>query len=326
MLFEGLQRGLEFASIPTKNADSLIVAFNEKDNNKIEPYTTLLRNDYLEFANKDYSAEVDKKISKAIIKEYIQKVSKENQPEAFATLHSEYNGDVDAFVDDIFKKSIFGSEENLKHFINENHTANALINDPMFNFSRSLIKEASELRQQLSEFNNPFAISRRDYLEGILAKDGETAHFPDANLTIRLTYGQVKGYAPRDAVLYDYQTYMDGIMEKEDPNNWEFVVPEKLKKLYLYKDFGKYSAKNGKMPVCFLATTHTTGGNSGSPVMNGKGELIGLNFDRNWEGVGGDIEYLPDYQRSIIADIKYILFIIDKYAGAEHLIKEMNIK
>lgn len=326
MLFEGLQRGLEFASIPTKNADSLIVAFNEKDNKRIETYISLLLNDYRNFANKDYSAEVDKKISKAIIKDYIQKIPKENQPTAFATLYSEYNGNVDAFVDDIFKKSIFGSEENMQDFVNKNHTADVLINDPMFNFSRSILQEAQELRQKLSEFNNPFAIARRDYLEGILAKDGETAHFPDANLTIRLTYGQVKGYAPRDAVLYYYQTYMYGIMEKEDPNNWEFVVPEKLKKLYLEKDFGKYSDKNGKMPVCFLATTHTTGGNSGSPVMNGKGELIGLNFDRNWEGVGGDIEYLPDYQRSIIADIKYILFIIDKYAGAEHLIKEMNIK
>lgn len=326
MLFEGLQRGLEFASIPTKNADSLIVAFNEKENKKIETYISLLLNDYRNFANKDYSAEVDKKISKAIIKEYIQKIPKEDQPSAFATIYSEYNGNVDAFVDDIFKKSIFGSEENMQDFVNKNHTADVLINDPMFNFSRSILQEAQELRQKLREFNNPFAIARRDYLEGILAKDGETAHFPDANLTIRLTYGKVKGYAPRDAVLYDYQTYMDGIMEKEDPNNWEFVVPEKLKNLYLEKDFGKYSAKNGKMPVCFLATTHTTGGNSGSPVMNGKGELIGLNFDRNWEGVGGDIEYLPDYQRSIIADIKYILFIIDKYAGAEHLIKEMNIK
>lgn len=326
MLFEGLQRGLEFANIPTTNADSLIAAFNQKDEKKIEDYTLLLLNDYRYFADKDYNAEVDKKISKAIIKEYIQKVPKENQPSTFSTLYSEYNSNVDAFVDDIFKKSIFGSEENLQDFVNNNHTVEALIDDPMFNFSRSLLQEARELRQKLSEFNNPFAIARRDYLEGILAKDGETAHFPDANLTLRLTYGQVKAYEPRDAVVFDYQTYLDGVMEKEDPNNWEFVVPDKLKELYLNKDFGKYSAKNGKMPVCFLATTHTTGGNSGSPVMNGKGELIGLNFDRNWEGVGGDVEYLPDYQRSIIVDVKYILFVIDKYAGAKHLIKEMNIK
>lgn len=118
---------------------------------------------------------------------------------------------------------------------------------------------------------------------------------------------------------------MDGIIQKEDSTNWEFVVPEKLKSLYEKSDFGIYKASDGKMPVAFIATTHTTGGNSGSPVMNGKGELIGINFDRNWEGVGGDIQYLPDYQRSIIVDIRYVLFVIDKYARATHLIEDMEI-
>ena len=115
-------------------------------------------------------------------------------------------------------------------------------------------------------------------------------------------------------------------MEKEDPDNWEFVVSDKLKSLYSNKDFGRYALPDGRMPVNFAATTHTTGGNSGSPVMNAKGELIGINFDRNWEGVGGDIQYLPDYQRSIIVDIRYVLFVIDKFAGATHLIDEMEIK
>lgn len=115
-------------------------------------------------------------------------------------------------------------------------------------------------------------------------------------------------------------------MEKEDPGNWEFVVPEKLKELYNKGDYGRYALPGGKMPVAFMASTHTTGGNSGSPVMNAGGELIGINFDRNWEGVGGDIQYLPDYQRSIIVDIRYVLFIIDKFAGAAHLIEEMDIR
>jgi hypothetical protein len=118
---------------------------------------------------------------------------------------------------------------------------------------------------------------------------------------------------------------MDGIMEKEDSTNWEFVVPEKLKYLYKNSDFGTYAMSNGKMPVAFIADTHTTGGNSGSPVMNGNGELVGINFDRNWEGVGGDIQYLPDFQRSIIVDIRYVLFVIEHYAGAKHLIDEMDI-
>lgn len=151
----------------------------------------------------------------------------------------------------------------------------------------------------------------------------EQTHFPDANLTMRLTYGQVTGYKPQDAVAYSYQTTLDGVMQKEDPDNWEFVVPARLKDLYVKKDFGSYGM-NGKMPVCFCASTHSTGGNSGSPVLNANGELIGINFDRNWEGVGGDIEYLPDYQRSIIVDIRYVLFIIDKYANAGHLIREIK--
>lgn len=150
-------------------------------------------------------------------------------------------------------------------------------------------------------------------------------HFPDANLTMRLTYGQVKGYKPKDAVTYFHQTTLDGVMQKEDPDNWEFVVPKHLKDLYVNKDFGPY-ATGDKMPVCFCASTHSTGGNSGSPVLNANGELIGINFDRNWEGVGGDIQYLPDYQRSIIVDIRYVLFIIDKYANAKHLIDEISIK
>lgn len=156
--------------------------------------------------------------------------------------------------------------------------------------------------------------------------DGATAYAPDANLTLRLAYGQVKGYSPRDAVYYLPQTTIEGVMEKEDPLNWEFVVPEKLKQLYNDRDYGRYALPDGNLPVAFLASTHTTGGNSGSPVMNARGELVGINFDRNWEGVGGDIQYLPDYQRSIIVDIRYVLFIIDKYAGATHLIEEMDIR
>ena len=147
--------------------------------------------------------------------------------------------------------------------------------------------------------------------------------YPDANLTLRLTYGQILPYSPKDGEVYEYYTTLRGVMEKEDPTNWEFVVPERLKALYEAKDFGRYALPDGRMPVAFCATTHTTGGNSGSPVMNAKGELIGINFDRNWEGVGGDIEYLPDYQRSIIVDIRYVLFVIDKYAGATSIVNEL---
>lgn len=326
MLNEGITRGIEFATIPTRNADSLINAFQKNDKQKIDDFTLLLLNDYRKFADRNYNPEVDKKVAKALIKEYIRLIPQDKQPAAFADLYSKFDGNVDNFVEDIFQNSIFGSEKNMQRFIDENHTAEALTNDPMLNFSSSVYEESRKLARELSAFNNSFDIARRAYLNGILSKDGHLAHFPDANLTLRLTYGQVKGYDPRDAVTYKHQTTMDGIMEKEDPNNWEFVVSPKLKELYAKNDFGQYAMPNGKMPVAFSATTHTTGGNSGSPVLNANGELIGLNFDRNWEGVGGDIQYLPDYQRSIIVDIRYVLFIIDKFAEAHHLIDEMEIK
>ena len=140
-----------------------------------------------------------------------------------------------------------------------------------------------------------------------------------------MTYGQVLPYSPADGVEYNYFTTLKGVMEKEDPDNWEFVVPAKLKELYEKKDFGEYAMKNGEVPTCFLSNNDITGGNSGSPVINANGELIGAAFDGNWEAMSGDIVFEKDLQRTISVDIRYILFIIDKYAGARHLIDEMTI-
>jgi len=149
--------------------------------------------------------------------------------------------------------------------------------------------------------------------------------FPDANNTLRVTYGKVKGYKPNDAVFYEPFTYLDGVMEKYIPGDYEFDVPKKLIDLYQSKDFGNYAAKNGKMPVAFIATNHTTGGNSGSPALDAKGNLIGLNFDRVWEGTMSDIYYSPEICRNIMVDLRYVLFIVDKFAGAKNLIEEMKI-
>jgi hypothetical protein len=202
----------------------------------------------------------------------------------------------------------------------------ALENDPMILFAKSIREEDAALKNALQGFDDGYAMAQRTYIKGLLAMYKDKANFPDANFTLRLTYGQVKGYSPRDCDTYGFQTTLDGVMEKEDSTNWEFVVPSKLKDLYKAKDFGQYGMANKKMPVAFSATTHSTGGNSGSPVLNDKGELIGINFDRNWEGVGGDIQYLPDYQRSIIVDIRYVLFLIDKFGGAGYLLDEMEIE
>lgn len=325
MLNEGIIRGVEFANVPQRGWNMLLQG-------DVEEAVLQLQQDYDLFADKDYNAGVDKKVSVAMISEYVRLIDKEKQPVFFDLLYTQFNRDVEAFVDHIFDRSLFGTRENWdlfysdpRAFIANEEKIEELRNDPMFLFARSVTEEALSLGTQLSKYDVPFSLARRTWLEGILAMDGPHTHFPDANLTLRLTYGQVKGYQPRDAVAYAHQTTLKGVMEKEDPDNWEFVVPEKLKMLYQEKDFGNYALSDGNMPVNFAATTHTTGGNSGSPVLNGKGELIGINFDRNWEGVGGDIQYLPDYQRSIIVDIRYVLFVIDKFAGAGHLIEELEL-
>lgn len=325
MLNEGIRRGIEFSSVPVSSVDSLIVALNDKDEAAKEEAILELMADYRKFADKDYSPEVDRKIAKVMLEEYTSLIPYDNLPEALRAIDDEYEGDVDAYVDNLFENSIFASEDNMQAFVSSNHNVAQLENDPMINFAKSIRAESAQLRDAISVYDNPFDKARQTYLKGMLEMDGPYAHFPDANLTLRLSYGQVKGYEARDCVNYGHQTTLEGVMEKEDADSWEFVVHENLKELYRTKNFGPYQMANGQMPVCFAATTHTTGGNSGSPVMNGNGELIGINFDRNWEGVGGDIQFLPDYQRSIIVDIRYVLFIIDKFAGATHLIEEMDI-
>jgi hypothetical protein len=187
-------------------------------------------------------------------------------------------------------------------------SANAAIID-------SLVKPSNEL----------LAKGRRVFVDGLREMQSDRTFYPDANSTMRLTYGQVLDYSPADAVDYNYVTTLDGVMAKEDPTNPEFVVPEKLKQLYKAKDYGRYG-ENGKMVVGFLTNNDITGGNSGSPVLNGDGQLIGLAFDGNWEAMSGNYAFEPKLQRTICVDIRYVLFVIDKYAGATNLIKELDIR
>ena len=320
MLDEALSRGIEFSKVPT---DIETVCEEGKDRSEQQKQVTQLERAFHRFADKDYAPMVDKKIAKVMLKEYRRLVAPKSQPAYFSVIDSKFKGDVDKFVDYLFDKSIYGSEKNFNAF-KEHPSVKTLREDPMILFAQSVKDEKKALDKALADFDAGYAIAHRAYVKGLLAMYGDLASFPDANSTLRLTYGQVKGYSPRDCDYYGHQTTLDGVMEKEDSTNWEFVVSARLKELYQAGDFGPYKMPNGKMPVAFCATTHTTGGNSGSPVLNGQGELIGINFDRNWEGVGGDIQYLPDYQRSIIVDIRYVLFVIDKYAGAGYLLNEME--
>lgn len=324
MLNEGITLGMEFARVPLGSYEALLSVLTLKDKKVRKNALEGLQNDYADFADKDYSPMVDKKVSKAMLREYTKLIAPDKQPAYFSIIYDKFGGDTDRFIDYLFDTSIFGSKKNLDAFVAK-PSLKKLNKDPMFSFAVSVRSERHNLTAQQSAYNNDFSLARRKYVQGILEMDGPIAYAPDANLTLRLAYGQLKGYVPHDAVYYYHQTTLDGIMEKEDPDNWEFVVPAKLKELYANSDFGQYGMKDGRMPVNFAASTHTTGGNSGSPVMNSNGELIGINFDRNWEGVGGDIQYLPDYQRSIIVDIRYVLFVVDKYLGAQHLIDELEL-
>jgi len=176
----------------------------------------------------------------------------------------------------------------------------------------------------LSKTNSDKDSLMRLYMRAQMEFEPERRFYPDANSTLRVAYGSVKSFYPRDAVFYEKQTTIEGIMEKEDPKNEDYIVDGRLKTLYQTKDFGRY-AHNGTLPICFIASNHTTGGNSGSPVFNGNGQLVGLNFDRVWEGTMSDLMFDPEQCRNIMLDMRYCLFLIDKYAGARHLLDEMIV-
>ena len=270
---------------------------------------------------KDYSAKTDTEVMKALLKFYRENAAEANYPkgicEDFSTL------DIDAWVDNLFANSSFTSPEKLQEAIKEKKGETA--NDPAAAAFKAFADEVFKPYGAIQKLRAQLAESRQAYTAGLLEwKKGEPS-YPDANFTMRLTYGTVKGYSPKDGVLYRHYTTLKGVMEKEDPDNWEFVVPAKLKELYEAKDFGQYAMADGRMPVAFLSNNDITGGNSGSPIMNAKGELIGLAFDGNWESMSSDVMFEPDLQRCINVDIRYVLFIVEKFGGAKWLVDEMEI-
>ena len=269
----------------------------------------------------DYSAGTDRKVAKALMKHYRDIAAPANHlknlPEDFATM------DIDAFVDCLFNNSAFTSAESLKAAIDEKGMD--VLNDPAVKVGMSIYNECLQAQMLTMKSAQDLGKARQVYTAGLLEwKKGEPS-YPDANFTMRYTYGKVGGYSPKDAVVYKHYTTLDGVMEKEDPDNWEFVVPEKLKELWKNKDYGQYGTAEGEMVTCFLSNNDITGGNSGSPIMNARGELIGLAFDGNWESMSSDVMFEPDLQRCINVDIRYVLFIVDKFGGAGWLIDEMDI-
>ncbi len=273
---------------------------------------------------KDYNAPTDQKLLAAMFGMYAKNVPLYQQPGYIKSLQSKYKGNFEAFAKKVFESSMFVRPETVDAFLKD-PSSKAIEKDLAYQTIIAMSSYFEEnIRPKLNEAYNYLDRGNRAFVAGLREMNPDKKYYPDANSTLRLTYGQVLDYFPADAVHYEYYTTLNGVMEKEDPNNWEFVVPEKLKELYKNKDFGRYD-ENGVMKVCFLTNHDITGGNSGSPVLNAKGELIGLAFDGNWEAMSGDIAYEPELQRTINVDIRYVLFIIDRFAGAQRLIDEMDI-
>lgn len=276
---------------------------------------------------KDYRPTVDKAVFAALIEQYAQNVPAEHGA-AFVKSAAAEKGGYAKLADHIFENSILANPAKWESLAagDPKDLGAALANDPAVVFWRGVSKPYQEqVAPKLQELQTNINLLQRQYMAAQMEVFKEKRFFPDANGTLRMTYGKVNGYSPRDAVMYDYQTDLDGVMEKYIPGDYEFDVPQKLIDLWKSKDYGQYATKDGRLPVGFLGTNHTTGGNSGSPALDARGNLVGLNFDRVWEGTMSDLNYDPAICRNIMVDIRYVLFIIDKYAGAKHLIDEMKI-
>lgn len=323
-IYEALMLGTEFYKVP--DTDALRNALEANDKKAIKEETEKLKEAYKKFYNKDYNPEVDRKVSKQLIALYAKLIPAEQRISIFKQINENFGGNTDAFVDACFDKSIFRSQAALDAFL-QNPGIKTLREDLMVQYSKSVKDGYNATSNAMKAETDAYNLAHKTWVAGMLelkAKNG-TPVYPDANSTLRLTYGKIGSYEPADGMEYLYYTTLKGVMEKEDPNNPEFVVPAKLKELYEKKEFGPYAMPDGRMPICFATGTDNTGGNSGSPVFNSKGELIGTGFDRNYEGLTGDIAYNPQLQRAACVDIRYTLFIIDKFAGAGHLIDEMTI-
>lgn len=274
---------------------------------------------------KNYNMDTDRKVTAALLKFYGEDLSDKMQPPVMTeTIKGKFKGDYKKFTNYVFAKSIFATEERLNAFL-EKPSLKVLEKDPGYKLFNSFFNHYLEnIRVPLNGYYTNLEKGNRLYVAGLREMNPNKKYYPNANSTMRLTYGQVLDYYPADAVYFNYFTTLDGVMEKEDPTNPEFVVPSKLKTLYKDKDYGQYG-ENGKMPVCFITNNDITGGNSGSPVINGSGQLIGCAFDGNWEAMSGDIAFEHKLQRCIVVDIRYVLFIVDKFAGAGHLVEEMTL-
>ncbi|NLA23393.1 MAG: S46 family peptidase [Bacteroidales bacterium] len=297
-----------------------ISAINE---NTIEAEKDRIREAVKKFY-KDFNAPTDQKLVAALYAYFDANVDAKFKPSIYSVIEKKYKGNFDKYANFMFSKSVFASEDAVLAMI-DNPNAKKLANDPAVIAGSSIYERYLEVNSALREKSKDLARGERLFTDGMMQINADKHLYPDANSTIRITYGNVLGYDPADAITFSHYTTLKGVIEKEDPDNHEFEVPQRLKDLYYAKDFGQYADANGELANCFITNNDITGGNSGSPVINAKGELIGSAFDGNKEAMSGDINFEPQLQRCINVDIRYVLWVVDKYAGADNLIKEMNI-
>ena len=319
---EALLRGAEIFAFAAK-ASSLDEALKGNDKDKINSAVTELRGSLAEYF-KDYDANTDQKIVGTLLKLYSQKVNPKYIPGFFSEIESKFKGDYNAYARKMFAKTIFADQANLESFLNR-PSVKVLEKDMAFVAMRSMFETMNTISHDLSKTTSKLDRGRRLFVAGLNEMNKDKSVYPDANSTMRLTYGTVDGYVPHDATYYNYFTTLKGYVEKGIQGDVDFDFPQRLIDLYNAKDFGPYADKDGTLHTCFTSNNDITGGNSGSPVMNGNGELIGIAFDGNWEAMSGDVAYEPELQKCICVDIRFVLWTIDKYAGAGKLVDEMKL-
>ncbi len=306
------------------NFNGLFRVTSEEDQNVvIEKLKSGIKGHY-----KNYDAEIDQKVVGELLSHYYNDLKPGQYTPYLQEVYETFDGDFNRYAEVMFEDSYLVSQERTEELLSmkPKKILKKLKKDPAYMLYKAMLDHyRGEIAPKYSELEDKIALNQRVYMKGLMEVFPEKRFYPDANSTLRIAYGQVKGYEPLDAVRYGYQTYLDGVMAKYVPSDYEFDLPKKLIELYESKDYGPYADENGKMPVCFIGSNHTTGGNSGSPAINGKGQLIGLNFDRGWEGTMSDINYDISRCRNIMVDIRYVLFIVDKFAGAGYLIDEMTL-